>query len=106
MVINEYNGDTSQQFYFEKNSDGSYIIKTRITDNNSAVEIKDAGTGSGDLVQQWQLNGQKWQNWIFEQVSSANASIKLFSKKEKSYSVTKTKVYKDNDCVHTVIFVK
>ena len=101
LEINEYKGETSQQFYLSENSDGSYIIKTRISDNNSAVEIKDGGKESGNLVQQWLLNGEKWQNWIFEEVQLPKYSL---SGEEKA--VIKTKVYKDKECIHTVVFVK
>ena len=56
MEINEYKGETSQQFYISENFNGSYIIKTRLSGNNSAVEIKDAGIESGNIIQQWVLN--------------------------------------------------
>lgn len=52
MEINEYKGETSQQFYISENFNGSYIIKTRLSGNNSAVEIKDAGIESGNIIQQ------------------------------------------------------
>ena len=108
MEINEFNKDISQQFYIFDNNDGSYIIKTKITENNSAVEIKDGGTKSGNLVQQWSLNGEKWQNWIFEPVEKSGNLMNVFINKEKNQnlSVVKTEIYKEKDCVHTVVFVK
>ena len=90
-----------------ENSDGSYIIKTKLTNNQSAVEIANAGKGSGDNVQQWTLNDYPNQNWIFEQVS---LSMKLRSKNtkssEKEKEVVKTEAYKSDGLVHTVVFVK
>ena len=75
IEIYEYKALTNQQFYITQNADGSYIIKTRITGNKSAVEIKDAGTGSGNNVQQWELNGHPCQNWIFEPVTNPGCSM-------------------------------
>ena len=97
LEINEYKGEKNQQFYLSENSDGSFIIKTKISENKSAVEIKDGGKGSGNLVQQWTLNGEAWQNWIFEEVQLPKYSLG---------TVVKTQIYKDKDCVHTVVFVK
>ena len=71
VEINKYEaGSLSQQFKLTQNGDGSYIIKTRISDSNSAVEISYAGVQSGDNVQKWQLNGNACQNWIFEPVKN------------------------------------
>ena len=108
LEINEFNKDISQQFYIFDNNDGSYIIKTKITENNSAVEIKDGGTKSVNLVQQWSLNGEKWQNWIFEPVEKSGNLMNVFinEKKNQNLSVVKTEIYKEKDCVHTVVFVK
>ena len=75
IEINEYNASDSQQFKLSQNGDGSYIIKTKITENKSAVEISNAGIKSGDNVQQWQLNGETWQNWIFEKVDNPGCKM-------------------------------
>ena len=75
IEIYQYNGAANQQFYITKNSDGSYTIKTRITGNNSAVEVKDGGLQSGDNVQQWVLNGFSCQNWFFEPVTNPGCSM-------------------------------
>ena len=75
IEIYPFKGAINQQFYITRNSDGSYIIKTRITGNKSAVEIKDAGLGSGDNVQQWSLNGNPCQNWIFESVPNPGCEM-------------------------------
>ena len=107
IEIYQYSGGDSQKFLITENSDGSYIIKTKVTNNASAVEIANAGKGSGDNVQQWTLNDYPNQNWIFEQVS---LSMKLRSKNtkssEKEKEVVKTEIYKNDGLVHTVVFVK
>ena len=111
IEIYKYTGEDSQKFYITENSDGSYIIKTKITNNGSAVEIANAGKGSGDNVQQWSLNDYPNQDWIFE---PATLSVKLKGKnvnnsekiKEKEKEVIKTCVYKNENLVHTVVFVK
>ena len=109
VEINKYTGGDSQKFYITQNSDGSYIIKTKITNNNSAVEIADAGKGSGDNVQQWSLNDYPNQDWIFEPATmSAKLRGKNVNNSEKidGKEVIKTDIFKSKDLVHTVIFVK
>ena len=105
--IYQSNGGDSQKFLISENSDGSYIIKTKITNNQSAVEVSNYGKGSGDNVQQWSLTGHESQSWIFEPVTDPH--LKLHSKNiknNKEKTVVKTQVYKEKDCVHTVVFVK
>jgi pectin lyase len=111
VEIYQSNGGDSQKFMITENSNGSYIIKTKISNNNSAVEVSAYGKNSGDNIQQWSLTGHESQSWIFEPVSNPHA--KLRSKNlEKNNSiknddeVTKQFVYKEKDCVHTVIFIK
>jgi len=66
LEINQFSGEDSQQFSIVDNNNGSYIIKSKITDNISCVEIKDGGLQSGDKVQQWEFSGLQWQKWEFE----------------------------------------
>lgn len=75
MEIYHFTGGNNQQFYISDNYDGSFIIKTRVSGNNSAVEVKDAGVQSGDIVQQWALNGHNCQNWIFEKVENPGCQM-------------------------------
>ena len=109
IEIYESTGGDSQKFLITQNIDGSYIIKTKVSNDKSAVEIANAGKGSGDNVQQWLLNDHPNQNWIFE---SVNMNMELDSKNNKisknpnNKEIVKTKVYKDDGCVHTVVFVK
>lgn len=73
--IYKYNGGKNQQFMFTKNADGSYKIRTRVSDNKSAVEIANAGVGSGDNVQQWEINGANCQDWILEPVGNVGCKM-------------------------------
>ena len=105
--IYQSNRGDSQKFLISENSDGSYIIKTKITNNQSAVEVANYGKGSGDNVQQWSLTGHESQSWIFEPV--ADPHLKLHSrniKNNKEKTIIKTQVYKEKNYVHTVVFVK
>ena len=105
VEINKSNKNDSQKFMITENNDGSYIIKTKITNNQSAVEVAEYGKSSGDNVQQWTLTGHESQSWIFESV--ANPRLRLCSKKiETQKKVIKTQIYKEKDFVHTVVFVK
>ncbi len=67
--IYQSNNGNNQQFRFVKNSDNSYTILTKISGNKSAVEIAWGSLESGANIQQWELNGEKCQNWILEPVS-------------------------------------
>ena len=73
--IYQYNGGENQKFKFIQNSDGSYKIISKISGDKSAIEIKDAATGSGANVQQWTLNGHACQNWILEPVSNLGCTM-------------------------------
>ena len=105
-IYKSNNGD-SQKFLITENSDGSYIIKTKISNNESAVEVAANGIGAGDNVQQWTLTGHESQSWIFEPV--ANPHSKLYGKKIEDNIKKENKnefIYKEKDCIHTVIFLK
>ncbi len=71
----QYNGGTNQQFMLTQNADGSYKIRTRITDGASAVEIADASTASGANAQQWEVNGANCQDWILEAVTDPGTAL-------------------------------
>ena len=73
--IYKYNNGDNQKFMFTKNSDGSYKIRTKISNEKSAVEIKNALKTSGANVQQWTINGESCQDWILEPVSDAGCSM-------------------------------
>jgi len=109
IEIYKSTGEDNQKFLITENSDGSYIIKTKISKDQSAVEIADAGKGSGDNVQQWTLNDYPNQNWIFEQVSMSAKLRGINNKileKHKDEEVVKTEIYKEKGFVHTVVFIK
>ena len=61
-----FNGNWNQQFKLTKNSDGSYKIRTRISNDKSAVEVINASRDSGANVQQWEVNGVNCQDWFIE----------------------------------------
>jgi pectin lyase len=68
ISIYENTNSDAQLFKFVKNSDGSYKIVTKATQDSSCVEVKDASTSSGANVQQWEINGVNCQDWILEYV--------------------------------------
>lgn len=61
-------GADAQLFKFVKNTDGSYRIYTKCSEDKSVVEIINAETGSGANVQQFEANGASCQNWYVTQV--------------------------------------
>ena len=63
-------------------------------------------------MKQAPCNGAPEQNWIFEAIEEKNNANKLKSANvnnnmnEKQAKVVKTVIYKDDELVHTVVFVK
>ncbi len=73
--IYQYNGGTNQQFMITPNADGSYKLRTRVSNGKSAVEIADASAQSGANVQQWEINGANCQDWIFEEITNPGCKM-------------------------------
>ena len=59
----------SQLFKFKRNSDGSYTILTKVSDDKAAVEVGSASKDAGANVQQWETNGHACQKWEVEVVN-------------------------------------
>lgn len=75
IALYKHNGGTNQQFMFTPNGDGSYKIRTRISEGNSAVEVNAASKESGANVQQWEVNGVNCQDWILESVTDPGCAM-------------------------------
>ncbi|MDE5765379.1 MAG: RICIN domain-containing protein [Ruminococcus sp.] len=73
--IYKFNGGDNQKFMITQNADGSYKIRTKVTNGKSAVEIANASNQSGANVQQWEINGVNCQDWIFEEVSNPGCKM-------------------------------
>lgn len=73
--IYTYNGGDNQKFMLTKNGDGSYQIRTHISNGNSVVEVENASQTSGANVQQWEVNGANCQNWILEPTTDPGCSM-------------------------------
>jgi len=91
--------DSSLLFKFSKNPDGTYLILSRSSKEKCLVEVASAGIGSGNNVQQWEPTNHACQKW---KVNKYNLDVNLTM----SNPIVKTQVFKDDDCVHTVIFMK
>ena len=66
IEISSFKGGESQKFKLKRNSDGSYMILTKVSGEKRCVEVINAETGAGANVQQWVLTGSTCQNWKFE----------------------------------------
>lgn len=75
IQIQSYAETDQQQFCFLPNSDGSYQIRTKITDGKSCVEVVDGSTSSGANVQQWESNRASCQNWLLEPVEVPSVTM-------------------------------
>lgn len=69
-----FKGTDNQKFKFTKNADGSYKIRTKVSDDKSAVEVKDALKDAGANIQQWKVNGVNCQDWFIDKVAIAETT--------------------------------
>lgn len=70
VEIFSFKGDDSQKFKLKRNSDGSYMILTKVSGEKRCVEVINAETGAGANIQQWVLTGSTCQNWYFENLTA------------------------------------
>ncbi len=49
-----------------KNSDGSYSIRTKVSNDASCIEVNAKSTEAGANIQEWEFNGGNNQNWYVE----------------------------------------
>ena len=108
----KFKGENNQKFYIQNKEKGIYLIKNSITKNKFCIELKNNKIGINDKLKQAPINGSPEQNWIFEVVEDNNKTTKLKATNvnnnmnEKSEKVVKTVIYKVDELVHTVVFVK
>ena len=108
----KFTGEINQKFYIKYKEKGIYLIKSRISKNKFGFELKNNKIGINDKLKQAPINGSPEQNWIFEAIEINNKTTKLKAANvnnnmnEKSEKVVKTVIYKDDELVHTVVFVK
>ena len=108
----KFTGEINQKFYIQYKEKGIYLIKSRISKNKFGIELKNNKIGINDKLKQAPINGSPEQNWIFEAIEDHNKVTKLKAANvnnnmnEKSEKVVKTVIYKDDELVHTVVFVK
>ena len=108
----KFTGEINQKFYIKYKEKGIYLIKSRISKNKFGIELKNNKIGINDKLKQAPINGSPEQNWIFEAIEINNKTTKLKAANvnnnmnEKSEKVVKTVIYKDDELVHTVVFVK
>ena len=108
----KFTGENNQKFYIQYKEKGIYLIKSRISKNKFGIELKNNKIGINDKLKQAPINGSPEQNWIFEAIEDSSKTTKLKASNvnnnmnEKSEKVVKTVIYKDDELVHTVVFVK
>ena len=64
--IYQFDGGENQKFKFIKNSNGSYKIYTKISNEKSVIEAANGSLEYGANIQQWSENGADCQNWFLE----------------------------------------
>lgn len=57
----------AQLFKFIDNGNGSYVITTKVTDDQSCLGVGYDSKDAGATVIQWERNGNNSQNWILEE---------------------------------------
>lgn len=58
----------AQLFKFVDNGDGTFTIVTKVSNDESAVEVASASSENGANIQEWELNGHSCQKWYAEKV--------------------------------------
>ena len=108
----KFTGEDNQKFYINYKEKGLFLIRSKISKNKYAIELKNNKIGINDKVKQAPVNGSMEQNWLFESIENKNKTNKLKvanvnnNMDAQHEKVVKTVIYKDDECVHTVIFVK
>ena len=108
----KFTGEDNQKFFIHIINKVYFKIRTKISKYKYALELKDNTIGSHDRVKQGPIKDSPEQNWIFEPIEIKNETIKLKSANansktnEKKEKVVKTVIYKDDELVHTVVYVK
>ena len=70
-----FNQGENQKFRFEKLTDGSFTILTKISGGTSCIEIEAGTKDDGANVQEWEVNGGANQKWFVETASARTDSI-------------------------------
>ena len=107
----KFTGENNQKFYIQYKEKCIYLIKSRISKNKFGLELENNKIGINNKLKQGPINGSPEQNWIFEAFEEKTKTTKLKAANvnnmnEKSEKVVKTVIYKDDELVHTVVFVK
>ncbi len=69
-------GADAQKFKFYKNDDGSYLILTKTSKDQSCIAVSSASANSGANVVQWSVSqGDKSQKWELIQVENTGCSM-------------------------------
>ena len=71
---------------------------TRASRDICYVEIVNGSVLSGGNVQQWAPTNHACQNWFANIISNDEIST--------NFNTIRTDIFKDNGCIHTVVFVK
>ena len=107
----KFTGENNQKFYIIYKEKGIYLIKSKISKNKFGLELENNKIGINNKLKQGPINGSPEQNWIFEAIEDKTKTNKLKAANvnnmnEKSEKVVKTVIYKDDELVHTVVFIK
>ena len=107
-----FTGEDNQKFYIQYKEKGLYYIKSKSSKNKFCIELKSKKIGINNKVTQGLYSKSLEQNWFLEPIINTYKTNKLKTQNnnsnmnEKREKVVKTVIYKDDELVHTVVFVK
>ena len=107
-----FTGEDNQKFYIQYKEKGLYYIKSKSSKNKFCIELKSKKIGINNKVTQGLYSKSLEQNWFLEPIINTYKTNKLKSPNnnsnmnEKREKVVKTVIYKDDELVHTVVYVK
>ncbi len=74
IIYHAYSGDAQKYVLMTTNTNNTYFITTKVSNQMKALDVYQNKTANGTNVCQWMYNGNANQQWIFEPTSAPVAS--------------------------------
>ena len=106
----KFTGEDNQKFIVQSRGKDLYMIRTKITKNKYVIELQDKKIGINDKIKQGISKHSSEQQWIFEPIENKTKTVKLKAAnpnmETKQEKIVKTVIYKDDELIHTIVYVK
>lgn len=75
MEVYSFSGNNAQQFMITPDRNDGYVIRTKVSNGASCIEIAGASHIDGANVQEWEAVGELSQIWTFEKIKAEGSLI-------------------------------